>query len=141
MNSTMQETISVIDQGYLNDNRQHVKRMVRSYLDKNGLSHSQFRRTMVAIENAAKQRNGCLVWVNDSGYVLGVVVNDMGHNSLAILQVHGVKIRDVFTQILEFAKIAGIKKVVLQSYRKRSVVKRWLGPKWKIGPTLFETRI
>src|SRR3990167_6308860 len=77
MNSTMQETISVIDQGYLNDNRQHVKRMVRSYLDKNGLSHSQFRRTMVAIENAAKQRNGCLVWVNDSGYVLGVVVNDM----------------------------------------------------------------
>lgn len=148
MSLTTQEPISanncaLLDQAYLNEHRKPIKKMVRKYLEKSRLGQKYFKRSMVAIENAAKQRNGLSCWIigDCAGYIVTLPIMQWDELCLVVQQFYGFAMREHLSNIEQYAKEAGFKRILFQTLRQRNAVKRWLGQDWQMGPTIFTKRL
>ena len=132
---------------YLDDNRKPIKKLIRKFLDASRKGQKYFKRSIISIENAIENRNGLLFWVEDrglgpEGYAVTIVMLDeLQKTNLIILQYYGLNSRSWLHHIEEHSKKCGVNKILFQTSRNRSAVKRWLKDGWKLGPTIFEKRL
>jgi hypothetical protein len=141
------DSLSLKNKEYLDQHRKQIKKMVRTYLDKAFLKQKRFKNSILVVENAAEKKNGLQLWVHDTfegakGYAVTMCTLD-GNNTpvLLILQLYGDHAKEWLDQFTSYGKEAGIKKIIFQTYRKRSAVQKWLGKDWDMNATIFEKRL